>query len=235
MRFPGWIPTVAALAGVALTLSAAYWQFGRAAYKTGLQHEYDTRQALPPLDLNAGILSPEVMQYRKVRVAGTYLAQNAIFLDNRVRSGRAGYEYIVPLRIGGSDTFVLVNRGWLPGGQFRTELPKIELPGGTVLVTGSAVGPGGGALELSSQMVEGRVWQSLDLERYRQYERLDVLAFVIREESDSNDGFDRSWPAPGFGVRTHQSYAVQWLFFAGLIVFFYVYYGLIRKKPADEK
>ena len=235
MRFPGWIPTIAAVAGVALTLSAAHWQFGRAAFKTGLQHEYEVRQALPPLDLNAGIAPPEDMQYRKVQVAGTYLASNAIFLDNRIRSGRAGYEYVVPMRIGNSDRFVLVNRGWLPGGQTRNQLPNIKLPAGMVSVTGNAVAAGSPALELSSQTVEGRVWQNLDLARYRQQQGLDVLGFVIHEESAADDGFDRNWLPPGFGVQTHQSYALQWLAFAGMIMFFYVYYGFIRKKPADEK
>ena len=43
---PGWVPTVAALIGLGLTLSASYWQFGRAASKAELRQQYQARQAM---------------------------------------------------------------------------------------------------------------------------------------------------------------------------------------------
>jgi len=109
------------------------------------------------------------------------------------------------------------------------------VPNGVVTVVGTAIVPGRGALELSDEIIEGRVWQNLILSRYREQQQLDILDFVIQEESDKDDGINRKWAAPGFGIETHQSYAVQWLLFATLIIFFYFYYGFIRKKPDSQK
>ena len=235
MRYPGWLLTSIALAGVVLTLSAAYWQFGRAEQKTALRQDYQTRQNMPAIDLNTTLPETGIIAFRKVRVTGTYLPDKAIILDNRIRQGGAGYEIIVPFRIGDTGRTVLINRGWVARSRSRANLPQIVLPHGTLTVAGSAAVPGPGALELSRETVEGMVWQNLHLERYRERQGLDVLDFVIQEESESADGLDRSWPEPGFGVRTHQSYAAQWLLFAALIVFFYVYYGFVRKRTTTEK
>jgi surfeit locus 1 family protein len=232
---PGWVPTVAALIGLTVTLSASYWQFGRAASKAELRQQYLARQAMAPYDLNASVPGDDALVHRKVRVTGKYKADKAILLDNRVRAGAAGYEIVVPLQLAGTSRYVLINRGWVGQGRDRTVQPAIEVPGGMVKVAGTAVFPGRGALELSEHVIEGRVWQNLNLARYRDNQKLDVLDFVVQEESDRDDGISRDWAAPGFGIETHQSYAVQWLLFAALIVFFYIYYGFVRKKPDQPK
>ncbi|NIO40339.1 MAG: hypothetical protein GTO41_09160 [Burkholderiales bacterium] len=227
---PGWVTSIAALVLLALTLYASYWQFGRAGSKAQSHQQYLARQAMPPLTLNSSIPGNDAVAYRKVRVTGKYVPEKAILLDNKVREGSAGYEIIVPLEIPGTSRHVLVNRGWVAGGRDRTMQPAIDVPGGIVVVTGTAVVPGPGALQLSEHVIEGRVWQNLDVARFRERQKLHVLDFVVQEESDRDDGVRRDWPSPGFGIEIHQLYAVQWLLFAVLIVFFYIYYGFVRKK-----
>jgi surfeit locus 1 family protein len=234
-RYPGWVPTCAAILGLALTLSAAYWQFGRARDKAALRQQYQVRQAMPPYDLRTGVPTPEAVSFRKVQVTGRFVSDKAILLDNRLRAGAAGYEIVVPLQISGSHRHILVNRGWVARGRERSDLPVISVPENVVTIFGTAIVPGPGALELSDETVEGRVWQNLNLARYRERQKLDILDFVVNEESVQDDGLDRKRAEPGFGIRTHQSYAAQWLLFAALIIFFYVYYGFFRKKSGNEK
>jgi surfeit locus 1 family protein len=234
-RSPGWVPTCAAILGLALTLTAAYWQFGRARDKIALRQQYQVRQAMPPHDLRNGVPSLEDVSFRKVRVTGSFVSDKAILLDNRLRAGIAGYEIVVPLQIAGSDRHVLINRGWVARGRERSDLPIIDVPEEVVRIVGTAIVPGRGALELSDETVEGRVWQNLNLSRYRERQQLDILEFVVNEESEQDDGLDRNRPEPGFGIQTHQSYAVQWLLFGTLIIFFYIYYGFFRKKSGNEK
>lgn len=231
---PGWVVTMAALAGLALTISAAYWQFGRAITKAELRQQYQSRQAMPPYDLNDRVPQLDAVSFRKVRVTGAYKPQMGILLDNKIREGAPGYEIVVPLQISGTSRHVLVNRGWVGRGRERTDQPAIEVPSGIVTVVGSAVAPGRGTLELSDEVIEGRVWQNLNLGRFRDKQGLEILDFVIQEESEQTDGINRQWTIPGFGIETHQSYAVQWLLFAALIIFFYVYYGFIRRKPNQQ-
>jgi surfeit locus 1 family protein len=227
--------TVAALLGLALTLSASYWQFGRASDKAALLEQYSTRQAMTPLDLATGVPTVEDVAHRKAHVFGAFVPEKAILLDNKLRGGAAGYEIVIPLQIAAEGRYVLINRGWVGRGRDRSDLPEIKVPDGPVTVVGVAVVPGRGALELSDEIVEGRVWQNLNLQRYRERQRLDILNFVIQEESDREDGINRDWPVPGFGIQTHQSYAVQWLLFATLIIFFYGYYGFFRRKTSSSE
>ena len=232
---PGWVPTIAALIALSLTLSAAYWQYGRAQYKIELREQYMARLAMPPLRLNDAIPPPEMASFRKVQVSGEYVPEKAILLDNKVSEGAPGYEIVAPLRISGSDRFVLIDRGWVSRGRDRSDQPVIRLPQGIVMVTGTAVLPGRGALELSNVVVEGRVWQNLNLARFRDLQHLDVLGFIVQEQSGEDDGLKRDWPQPGFGIEMHESYTGQWLLFSALIIFLYVYYGFLKKRTGDKK
>ena len=232
---PGWVPTIAALIALSLTLSAAYWQYGRAQYKIELREQYLARLAMPPLRLNDAIPPPEMASFRKVQVSGEYVPEKAILLDNKVSEGAPGYEIVAPLRISGSDRFVLIDRGWASRGRDRSDQPVIRLPQGIVMVTGTAVLPGRGALELSNVVVEGRVWQNLNLARFRDLQHLDVLGFIVQEQSGEDDGLKRNWPQPGFGIEMHESYTGQWLLFSALIIFLYVYYGFLKKRTGDKK
>lgn len=229
-RSPGVLPTLAAIMGIVVTLAAARWQFDRAEFKTGLKRDYESRQRSSVVDLNSNpVAAAEMVRYRKVSAAGHFMPKDTIFLDNRIRNGIAGYEVITPLALTPGVGVVLVNRGWLPWQAQRNELPKIDTPSGIVTVKGTAVIPTSKILELSDATVEGSIWQNLVLSRYREAFGLNVMNFVIEQESTAADGLLRDWVAPGFGVRVHQSYAVQWLLFASLIVIFYVYFAFFKR------
>ncbi len=230
---PGWVVTLAAFVGLCVTLFAAYWQFGRADFKESLRQTYQLRQADAPIELNSIAGHPaEAVHFRKVTAEGEFLPEHSILLDNRLRDGVAGYEVVTPLRLAGSGDLVLINRGWTPRSADRSRMPVVETPAGAVTVAGTLIEPSERILELSGAVIEGPIWQNLVLSRYRERTGLAVADFVILQEGDGADGLVRRWEPPGFGVRTHQSYAAQWLFFAFLIVIFYVYYGFIRR-PTD--
>lgn len=232
---PGWYPTVAAIIGIGLTLYAAHWQYGRATYKQSLQQDYSARQSAPMLLLNdSAVTDAPTIRFRRLSARGHYLTNHTIFLDNRTRDGVAGFEVITPLRMTNGAGLVLVNRGWIRGAPERDTLPSVETPTGEVLVSGTAIVPSTNILELSTTTIEGLIWQNLVLSRYREAHKLNVLDFVVQQEGGPDDGLLRRWTAPGFGVKTHQSYAVQWLLFASLIVFFYVYYGYLRRHPGQQ-
>ena len=110
---PGWVVTIAALVALVLTISASYWQFGRANFKASLRQQYLARQAMPPYDLNTAVPRSDVVTFRKVRVAGVYDPEKAILLDNKVRAGAPGYEIVVPLQITGTSRHVLINQRWV--------------------------------------------------------------------------------------------------------------------------
>ena len=232
MKHPSWSITIITVLGFGLTLSAAYWQFKRADYKRELESRFMVMQARDTLNLNRDFDPSMELEFQKVEAHGTLDSSHRMILDNRILRGQAGYEVLVPLSMTNSDAVVLVNLGWIPRGRNLGQLPDLDIPRSTVLVTGTAVRPGLGALELSDVTIEGDVWQNLDLARYRAIHSIGVIDYVI--QSDSIDGieskFERLWSKPSFGIDTHLSYAGQWILFGFLILFLYIYYGFIKQK-----
>ncbi|MDC1311836.1 SURF1 family protein [Burkholderiales bacterium] len=234
MKHPSWTITIIAVLGLGLTLSAAYWQFKRADHKQKIESRFVVMQTKEPLNLNKQFDPFMELEFQRVEAYGILDASYKMILDNRIRRGQAGYEVLVPLSINESDVVILVNLGWIPRGRKLGQLPDIEVPRSPVFVTGTAVKPGLGALELSDVTIEGDIWQNLDLARYRSMHSIAVLDYVV--QGTLIDGvttkFEQLWSKPSFGINTHLSYAGQWMLFSLLIIFFYIYYGFIKQRDA---
>ena len=168
-------------------------------------------------------------------VSGRFAPDYAVFIDNRIRRGVAGYHVVMPLEIGkmraGGSRYVLVNRGWIAGSPDRARLPDVRTPQDAVQVTGTAVVPGKRFLELSAHVAAGKVWQNLTIERYRAAFPIAVHPFVIQQESPLDDGLEREWEPPDVGVDKHYGYAFQWLALAVTVLVFYLATHVGRRSP----
>jgi cytochrome oxidase assembly protein ShyY1 len=127
----------------------------------------------------------------------------------------------MPLKIDGSDRYVLVNRGWIGRPALRSELPAVRTPDGAVSVAGTATIPGRRTHELSDAVMEGAIWQNLTIARYRKAFPLKIQPFVIRQQSALDDGLIRAWDPPDFGIDKHYGYAFQWFALAATLLGFY--------------
>jgi len=171
---------------------------------------------------------------KRVEVEGEFVPDGMALLDNKTRNGVAGYEVVMPLRIGGSSMHVLINRGWIAAGPERARLPVIATPGSAVAVTGVAMVPGR-FLELSKAEDRGPVWQNLTVERFAARTGLQVQPVVVQQQNNLDDGLLRSWERPDFGIAKHYGYAVQWFSLCGLIVFLYVFFHVKRSRPKKNQ
>jgi len=142
-----------------------------------------------------------------------------------------GYHVVMPLRLEGSDRYVLVNRGWVARTVSRAELPAVSTPRTAVTVQGIALVPRLRTLELSADVMEGSIWQNLTIERYRSARPIAIQPFLIRQEGDAHDGLVREWEAPDFGIDKHYGYAFQWFALAATIL---VFYAVTRRKSGTD-
>lgn len=232
---PRLITTLAAGAGIALALAAAWWQLGRAHGKEALAAKLAAFSRGPAVPLTAAEVKAEDLEWRRVTVSGRFAPSYAVLIDNRIRRGVAGFHVVMPLEIGktpaGVSRYVLVNRGWIAGAGDRSRLPGVRTPESTVQVSGIAVVPGRRFLELSTGVTEGRVWQNLTIDRYRAAFPIAVQPVVIRQESPLEDGLAREWDPPDLGVDKHYGYAFQWLALAVTVLVFYLVTH-VRRRPA---
>ena len=231
---PRLITTLAAAAGIALTLAAANWQLGRAHEKEGLAARLEMLAREPPVSLTSVEVSAADVEWRRVTARGRFEPEYAVLVDNRMRRGVAGYHVLMPLAIDGGRRHVLVNRGWIAGTGDRSRLPEVKTPAGAVEITGLAVTPSRRFLELSANAAEGKVWQNLTLERYRQVVPILLQPVVIQQESPLEDGLAREWDPPDLGVNTHYGYVFQWLALALTILVLYFVTHVRRRSPEEQ-
>lgn len=209
------------------------WQLSRAQEKDSRQERLDRLSQEPAVALPAIEVKLEDFQYRQVEARGEYVPGHTIYLDNKIYKGVAGYHIITPLKIGASSMHVLVNRGWISADRDRSKLPEVPTPAGSVTVSGIATTAMQKTLELSQDMVSGRVWENLDLNRYRGATGLSLQPVMILQKDDVQDGLIRQWPRPDSGSARNLGYAVQW-FAMGLAVLI-IYLVLSGKRERFEK
>ena len=217
--------TLAAAAGIAATLALANWQLNRAHEKEARAERLEVLARDAPVTLGADEVKAADVEWRKVVARGRFEARHAVFIDNRIHRGVAGYHVVMPLDVGkagGAPRYVLVNRGWIAGSPERGRTPKVITPAGVVEITGTAVVPTKRFLELSKDVTEGNIWQNLTLERYRAVVPLALQPVVIQQESPLDDGLVREWDAPNLGVDKHYGYAFQWLALGATLLVFYL-------------
>jgi surfeit locus 1 family protein len=205
----------AAAAACAAGIALGNWQAGRAAEKRALGAALERSLQSPPIELPAAPVPADQLTWKHVAARGQFVEAHTIYLDNKLRRGRPGYEVVTPLRLDG--THVLVNRGWVAAGRSRDELPRVPTLQGEVRVTGLALPRIPRALDAGTS-APGKVRQNLSLEEFQKETGLQLAPVVIEQHSSTPDGLVREWPRLDSGAQKNQSYAFQWYSLAGLAV-----------------
>lgn len=223
---PLWIPAALIALLVPAFIGLGVWQLQRADQKQALQQEYDRRSNEVPLRLGASLLLPEALRYRRVAVRGTYDLDYHVLIDNRVHRGAVGYFVLTPFRIEGSDTRILVNRGWLPIGSGREILPATDPPPGVHEISGIGTLPMERTFTLGDAVTAETgwqpVWQHLDMTRYASSVPFMVQPVVLLLDANAVGGYVREWPRFDAGIALHHGYAFQWFALAALFAVIFV-------------
>jgi surfeit locus 1 family protein len=216
---------IAAAAACAAGIALGNWQAGRAAEKRALGAELERSLHAPAVELPATPVAPETFVLKRVAARGRFVEEHTIYLDNKLRRGRPGYEVVTPLRLDGMH--VLVNRGWVPAGRTRETLPDMPVPRGEVRVEGLALARLPRVLEPGAP-ARGKLRPSLDLAAFESETGLRLQPLVIEQHSPSADGLVREWPRPELGAEKHAAYALQWYALSGLAVVLFVVLSFSR-------
>jgi len=219
------VPSLAALLLVPVFGALGFWQLQRGQEKHALQAEYDRRASHPAMVLGAERRAADELQFFRVQADGVYETEYQVLWDNRIHRGVAGYHVMTPFRIAGGETRVLVNRGWVPAGPSRRDLPPVDAPREPVTIRGVAVVPRPefGLGELDGLNRSGvTVWQHLDLPRYAKEVGWSMQPIVVLLDPQSPGGFVREWVRLDVGAAVHRGYAFQWFMLAAVVVVLYL-------------
>lgn len=233
----GLWPSLATLCLLILLLSLGFWQLDRAAQKRALLEAYGDRPADAPLLISPGFVPDADWRYRRAEVVGRYVAERQFLLDNRVYHGRVGYQVLTPVRLAQSDYAVLVNRGWVPQGATRADLPPLPVPPGERLrIEGLIDIPHDDVFVLGEGEDRDPGWpkllQRIRLELHAEQLGMRLLPMVLLLDEDQPGGFVRDWNPIVIGPERHVGYAVQWFALAAVLSILYVWVNV--RRVADD-
>ncbi len=222
---PALWPTIAALIIVPGFCGMGIWQLSRAVDKQERLQAYVQSEQFAPANIGLDQVFDAQPGFRQVRLTGHYDIQHQFLLDNQMQAGSVGYHVFTPLLLTDQHA-ILVNRGWLPQGATRLDLPVIATPEGSVTITGVlSPAPGYGMLlgdDIESDKVWPRVVQAIVLTRLQREMSGELAPQVLLLDPAEPGGFVREWKIVQFGPERNRGYAFQWFSMAAAVLFIYI-------------
>ena len=240
---PRLVPTLAALAGLAILLSLGTWQLGRYRDKLDLENQRAARADDAPLAVDSlDDLQPlGDHDLRTAQLQGRFEPQRQFLVRGRIHQGRPGYWLLTPFRLAGDDGLVLVHQGWLPHDAERPIEPRVKA------LSPHAPGTYTGQLRhLPRPIADEEARQQSSQDALTTWSTLDLTAMYGRLQGASADGalvvldplhqlgdepiagaghISEGYLTPG----THLSYSMTWYALAaGLLALWLV--GSVRRE-----
>jgi cytochrome oxidase assembly protein ShyY1 len=213
-----FLKTLVALALIVLCLWAAQWQYHRGVDRHARNTIIEERIARDAIELGQidSVLANN--EWQSIVTTGSFDEEKQILLRNRYSEGKYGYEVLTLFTSTSGEKF-WVDRGWVQAGATATTPPEVtSVPEGEVTITGrfrldSSLPRGsffalpGSGEDLVSEL---NAQSQLNTERYY----LDLL-------SGSEPSLTPAVTAqlPSLSDGPHMAYALQWLFFGGLVIY----------------
>ena len=236
---PSLAGTLATVVVAAVCVQLGNWQLSRAEAR---QERIDRQERLgdePGRSLEA-VLEEEEPDFHRLRVHGEFDNQRSILLDNRIVDSMAGYHVLTPLET--ADGTVLINRGWIPRGRDRAQLPEIPDIDGEVEVRGHARTHDPRTLVLAEEDLDDPSWplrvQRVDMEELSGVLGVELAPFEIRVDPDlsleAEEQFTRRWDNVPMTPQRHRAYAVQWFALGAVVVVVFIAASTRSTRPRSD-
>lgn len=209
----GLVVFVALATGLAaLFVRLGIWQVDRLQERRATNARVVRQLALPPAPLVA-MRDDGGGANRRAFVDGTPDHANEFVLTGRSRNGSPGVHVLTPVRVAGSDTGVLVNRGWIYAPDAATadlrpwREARTRFTGYTQEFVAGAISG-----------VQGRGMRRLAPDGVRQLVPYPVHGVYLVAQDSAAASAPARLPPPALDDGPHLSYAVQWFAFAAIAI-----------------
>jgi surfeit locus 1 family protein len=181
-------------------------------------------------------LSDEKLRYLPVKFNGEMDTGHQLLIDNQVKQGSVGYFVLTPVKLNNGQA-ILLNRGWLPLGNSRDDLPDIKVDADTKSFIGrlDKFPSVGIKLEGADELSAGwpAVTQLITPEKVAERLGYSVMAYQVLLNVDEPNGYNRQWVPMKMGPQKHHGYAFQW--FALAVAWVVIYFVLTVKIKRKEE
>lgn len=202
------------------------WQVGRAIHKKNISKQMHQKAERDPIQL-AAIANQDLAQNRftPVFLEGVFLNNFTFLLDNQMYQHKPGYRILTAVQNPYLDKLVLVDRGWVALGASRKILPEIHDIYGLKHITGIINTIPTGIVLQKDIFKPTDTWpvviQSLDYQLINSALQHEVYDFVVQLQNHELTSYDIIPLEFGVSSNKNIGYALQWYFFAVLVVIYY--------------
>ncbi len=212
--------TFFAIVLIALCLWASHWQYARGVARHHRNFIIASHVDLPPTTLDVIGNNLIAAEWRKVSITGRFDSSHQILLRNQYSQGAYGFDLLTLFTDSAARTF-WVDRGWIAPGQEATSTPKLP-------PTSSAVVAITGRVRLDNSLPQGSFFAVSPgsknlISKWNAQSKTTIKTedFYIDLLTASEASMTPAVPVelPELTDGPHMAYALQWLFFAGLIIY----------------
>jgi surfeit locus 1 family protein len=217
---------LATLVLIAAFMALGFWQLERMRDKQRLFDAF-AHGALVTRELADIDPGPDA-RFTHVAATGHYDSAHQFLLDNMTHAGRAGFRVMTPF-VRDQGIAVLVDRGWLPLGATREQLPQLSIAEDARRITGRLDELPSAGIELPPSPAAATWPRVLSYPRHAELSAaLDRPLYpqIIRLDPDQPDGYVREWSPSTFPPERHLGYAVTWFALATTVAAAFVVVNL---------
>lgn len=203
------------------------WQIERGQNKQEIINSFNKSMKEKP-----SLFNTESKKWQRVNVVGEFDASKQILIDNMIYRGKVGFKVFTPLLLQDSDSYLLVDRGWIEKGAFRENLPDISINTNSNELSGILVQPELGFV-LSENLISEtwpKISQTQSLDYLTNAYKKDIYKFILVAEPTYDDSltYMEVIPTNMMPVK-HYGYALQWFTMFLVLCGMYIYFGLKNK------
>jgi surfeit locus 1 family protein len=211
-----FLKSIVALALICLCLIAAQWQYNRGVDRHARNSLIEANIAATNISLTSAIIDLKKNEWRTVTTTGVFDASQTILLRNRYFEGKYGFEFLTLFKTSSGQRF-WVDRGWLIAGKDALTAPLIpSTPTGEVEITGR--------LRLDSSLPRGSFFALPAsgtglISKWNAQNEVATEGFYLDLLNGSRNELTPNVAAqlPELSDGPHMAYALQWVFFGGLV------------------
>jgi surfeit locus 1 family protein len=214
------------------------WQLGRGREKQAMVDSFERGATSSVVLADAPV--DDLPRYQHVAASGHYDPARQILLDNMPSAtGRPGYRVLTPFMREGSTRLLMVDRGWVPLGPTRADLPPVPVGNAMRIVAGRLDQLPAPGIRVGTAGAPGdsgwpRVLNFPQRSDLEQVLGTTVESRILLLDPALPDGYERVWrPALGFGPERHLGYAIQWFAFAVVLLVIFISLSFKNKQMSD--
>ena len=226
-------PTLVYILILIILITLGLWQLGRAETKRMILEKQ--AQGLGSDDIidiaSTSYDNVAAIKYKKVQILGHYDQAHQFLIDNKISGGKVGYFVLTPFILERDSKAVLVNRGWIPLSQDRSNLPDIQIKSQQFEIVGRINSFPSVGIKLNGAEIPTKGWPSvvqvIDNQVLANKLGYPVFPYQIELQNDLPEGYKRDWQAAKIMLpEQHTAYAIQWFALAFTLTMLFFWYSL---------